>query len=357
MPLAVLHSARGGTPTLPRHVPHAGSGRGPVAVVTRSQGNTSQLHTACGLRVTCPPHPRTQLVAAETPRNRPIEGGQMGDTAWFLVIGLLLTAMAFAGSVLKRGPAVRGHVLLGRRIYHRTGRGGMLDLRFPAGAVVVERLAEVAVLISLFTAGLKLRVPPGDRRWLLPLRLAFLSMAVTGRPHRAGPACSCSGCPSEQRSCSVRSSPRPIRSLASDVQVADAWRRRPRPLFTHRRGRDERRHFLSICHARSRAAPGCTTSARTGGGGGRWTSPGPWRPVRWSGGCWGPGPESWCFTCARRLQEEAVGLDDFLTLGLIALSFGPRRPDPRLRVPRGVRGAGSRWRGGNAGEWRRRARS
>jgi len=55
----------------------------------------------------------------------------------------------------------------------------MLDLRLPSGAGRVERIAEVAVLISPFTAGLKLRVPLGDRKWLLPVRLDFLSMTVT----------------------------------------------------------------------------------------------------------------------------------------------------------------------------------
>ena len=46
-------------------------------------------------------------------------------------------------------------------------------------SAVLERVAEVAVLVSLFTAGLKLRLPFGDKRWFLPLRLAFVSMILT----------------------------------------------------------------------------------------------------------------------------------------------------------------------------------
>jgi sodium/hydrogen antiporter len=47
-------------------------------------------------------------------------------------------------------------------------------------AGLIERVAEVAVLISLFTVGLRMgQVPLLDRRWLLPLRLAFLAMALT----------------------------------------------------------------------------------------------------------------------------------------------------------------------------------
>ena len=43
---------------------------------------------------------------------------------------------------------------------------------------MLERLAEVALLISLFAVGLRLGVPLRDRRWRLPLRLAFVSMAI-----------------------------------------------------------------------------------------------------------------------------------------------------------------------------------
>jgi NhaP-type Na+/H+ or K+/H+ antiporter len=43
----------------------------------------------------------------------------------------------------------------------------------------LERMAEMALLISLFAVGLKLGVPLRDKRWLLPLRLAFPSMVLT----------------------------------------------------------------------------------------------------------------------------------------------------------------------------------
>ncbi len=44
---------------------------------------------------------------------------------------------------------------------------------------LLERLAEITVVISLFTAGLKLRLPLSNRRWMVPLRLAFISMTLT----------------------------------------------------------------------------------------------------------------------------------------------------------------------------------
>src|SRR6185369_594601 len=44
---------------------------------------------------------------------------------------------------------------------------------------LLETLTEIALLIALFTVGVKLRVPIGDWRWSLPLRLATISMLVT----------------------------------------------------------------------------------------------------------------------------------------------------------------------------------
>jgi NhaP-type Na+/H+ or K+/H+ antiporter len=43
-------------------------------------------------------------------------------------------------------------------------------------AALLESLAEIALLISLFAVGLRLGVPLRDYRWRLPARLAFLSM-------------------------------------------------------------------------------------------------------------------------------------------------------------------------------------
>ena len=102
-------------------------------------------------------------------------------TAWFLITGLLLTLMALAATVLKRLP------LSATLLYLATGVAvgpiglGLLvfDPLGEDGAPILEHLAEVAVIISLFAAGLKMRRPITDAAWLLPVRLAFLSMAVT----------------------------------------------------------------------------------------------------------------------------------------------------------------------------------
>ena len=47
-------------------------------------------------------------------------------------------------------------------------------------AATLERVAEVALLVSLFSVGLRMgNVPLRDRRWVMPVRLAFVSMAIT----------------------------------------------------------------------------------------------------------------------------------------------------------------------------------
>jgi NhaP-type Na+/H+ or K+/H+ antiporter len=48
-----------------------------------------------------------------------------------------------------------------------------------AHSAFIEVITEIAVLISLFGAGLKLAAPVGDRLWWIPFRLATVSMVVT----------------------------------------------------------------------------------------------------------------------------------------------------------------------------------
>lgn len=56
---------------------------------------------------------------------------------------------------------------------------GLIRLDPIAHAKILEHLTEVAVIISLFTAGLKLRLPLTAREWRVPIFLASLSMCVT----------------------------------------------------------------------------------------------------------------------------------------------------------------------------------
>ncbi len=103
----------------------------------------------------------------------------MSFSEWSLVIGALLVTMVLAGTLLGRLPLSSAMVYLG--LGWLLGPDGIDVLRPDplAHTALLERLAEIALLISLFAVGLRLGVPLRDMRWRLPLRLAFLSMAVT----------------------------------------------------------------------------------------------------------------------------------------------------------------------------------
>lgn len=103
----------------------------------------------------------------------------MSFTTGFILIGLVFVAMALTGSILKRLPLTTAllYLVLGAVL----GSLGVGWIRLdPLGqSALLERLTEVAVIVSLFSAGLKLRTPFTSGRWQTPVRLAFLAMAVT----------------------------------------------------------------------------------------------------------------------------------------------------------------------------------
>lgn len=97
---------------------------------------------------------------------------------WALVIGVLLITMTLSGSLFRRLPVSTAMFYLAAG--YALGPGGWGILPSPwLHAQLLERITEVALLISLFAAGLKLGVPILDRRWYQPLRLALISMAMT----------------------------------------------------------------------------------------------------------------------------------------------------------------------------------
>src|SRR5687767_15978487 len=100
-------------------------------------------------------------------------------TFWFLLIGALFVVMALTGTTLKRLPLTTAIIYMAVGFVLGASVLGVLPVDPIADAALLERVTEIAVLISLFTSGLKLRTPLHERRWLLPLRLAFGSMTLT----------------------------------------------------------------------------------------------------------------------------------------------------------------------------------
>jgi len=243
----------------------------------------------------------------------------MTFTLWFLIAGGLLIFMALAGSVLRRLP------LSTAMVYLTVGLGlgplgiGLLDLDLVRDAALIERVAEIAVLISLFSAGLKLRMPLSEGRWRLPGRLAFGSISLTvglialagvaGLGLPLGAAILLGG---------LLAPTDPV--LAADVQVEHPGDRdRLRFSLTGEAALNDGSAFPFVM-----LGLGLLGLHELGAFGWRWLA----IDVLWAGA--GGLVIGWLLGMLvgrlvlylRRTHKEAVGLDDFLGLGLIALSYG-----------------------------------
>ena len=103
----------------------------------------------------------------------------MHETYWFLIVGAVLVFMGIAATTLRRLPVSAAMVYVA--VGYGLGPPGLdlLHLDMIADAHLLRMLTEVALLVSLFTIGLRLRVGILDRLWTVPLRLGFLAMLAT----------------------------------------------------------------------------------------------------------------------------------------------------------------------------------
>ena len=242
----------------------------------------------------------------------------MSFAIWALVAGAILLTMALLGTLLERLPLSPGILYLA--IGYVLGPAGWaLMAPHPLlHSVELETMTEVALLISLFSVGLKLGVPLRDRRWYLPLRLAFPSMALTvifvtaigvfllGLPLAAAILLAAILAPTD-----------PV--LASDVQVEHSSDRdRLRFGLTAEGGLNDGAAFPLVLLALG------LMGLHDLGSVWRWLAV----DVVWSilgglaiGGTLGALIGKLVLYLRTR-HQEAVGLDEFLALGLIAIAFG-----------------------------------
>jgi sodium/hydrogen antiporter len=98
---------------------------------------------------------------------------------WALIIGVLLISMAVTNSTVKRLPLSAAMIYL--TVGFAIGPGGMGILRpdLTQHSLLLQRIVEIALLISLFSAGLKLRQPLTDTLWHLSLRLALIGVLIS----------------------------------------------------------------------------------------------------------------------------------------------------------------------------------
>jgi sodium/hydrogen antiporter len=242
------------------------------------------------------------------------------DFLWFYVIaGALFVSMALAGSLLTRLPLSTAMIYLVVGILLGPAAGGLLDVELVADAHLIERVTEVAVIISLFTAGLKMRVEWRNPIWRIPIRLASISMLVSiGLVTVAGVLGLGLSLGAAVLLGAILAPTDPV--LASDVQVTDPGDTdRLRFSLTGEAGLNDGAAFPFVM-----LGLGLLGLHELGPLGLRWVSV----DLLWAvfGGL---GIGIVCGTAVGTLMihlrvhyKEAHGLDDFLALGLLALSYG-----------------------------------
>jgi NhaP-type Na+/H+ or K+/H+ antiporter len=88
----------------------------------------------------------------------------MSFAIWLIIIGVLLITITLLGTSLKTLPLSTAMLYLAAG-YGLGGDGlGLVPADLLAHPLLLERIAEAAVLISLFGVGLKLGVPLSHRR-------------------------------------------------------------------------------------------------------------------------------------------------------------------------------------------------
>ncbi|HEX9172484.1 MAG TPA: sodium:proton antiporter [Telluria sp.] len=103
----------------------------------------------------------------------------MTTTYWFILIGCLMLARGLAATTISRLPVTSAIVYLSAGIILGPMVLGIFSFDAIEQSHVLETLTEIAVLISLFSAGVKMPVPITFRRWGPSIRLAWLSMSIT----------------------------------------------------------------------------------------------------------------------------------------------------------------------------------
>jgi NhaP-type Na+/H+ or K+/H+ antiporter len=236
---------------------------------------------------------------------------------WYIVAGALLVVMAMGGSVLKRLPLSTS--LLYLVVGFALGRFGVGQIDPYQQGVLLEHLTELAVIISLFTTGLKLRAPFRASRWRIAVRLASVAMVLTiglvaaagvwllGLPLGAAVLLGAVLAPTD-----------PV--LASDVQVESPFHRDIlRFGVTGEAGLNDGTAFPFVM-----LGIGLLGLHPLGAGLWRWAAVDlVWAVVAGLGvGTVLGNAIGRLVLYLRGTHREAVRLDDFLALGLIALSYG-----------------------------------
>lgn len=243
----------------------------------------------------------------------------MTTATWFILIGLLLLVVGFTFSYLKTVPVTSAIVYLLVGSFVGPMGLGLFHFNPLKESALLELLTEIAVLVSLYCAGVKMPAPITLKRWRTPVQLALVSMSITvglvalfgyywlALPLGAAVLLGAVVAPTD-----------PV--LATEVQVRNA-------------DDPDRLRFALTCEAGindGSAFPfvmlglGLLGLHDLGDSGGRWLL----MDVLWATSAgigigtlsgWAAG---WLVYRLRKAYEASVFLESFLGLGLIALAYG-----------------------------------
>ena len=244
---------------------------------------------------------------------------RMSTTAWFILIGCLMLARGLGADRIARLPLTSAMAYLGVGLLLGPMFLGLFAFDLLQQAPLLETLTEIAVLISLFSAGVKMPVPFSLARWLPPLRLAWLSMAISvalvaafaclvlGLPLGAGILLGAILAPTD-----------PV--LATDVQLRHAGdREQLRFMLTSEAGMNDGSGFPFVM-----LGLGLLGLHELGPHGVTWL----WRDLVWASagaialGAAGGALLAWLGWQVRAKEPKHAMLDDLAALGLIALVYG-----------------------------------
>lgn len=103
----------------------------------------------------------------------------MTNALWFLLIGILMLTRGLTATSLKKVPFTPAIVYLGIGFLLGPSVLNLFYFDPIKQSALLEVLTEIAVLISLFSAGIKMPVPVNLTHWRPPMRLASISMILT----------------------------------------------------------------------------------------------------------------------------------------------------------------------------------
>ena len=239
-------------------------------------------------------------------------------STWCLIIGVLLILIGLSDTWRQKLPVSTSALYLVAGYLLGPQGFGFIQISLPNDAGIVEMMTEIALLISLFAVGLRLRVGLSDRMWLAPVLMATLAMVLTiAAMVGVGIALGLT-LGAALLLASILAPTDPV--LASDVQVDNVKDRdQLRFSLTGEGGLNDGAAFPFLM-----LALGVLGLHELGPLGSRWWSV----DVAWAtlGGLalgWALGLAfSRAVVYLRHEREQAFGMESFLTLGLIALTYG-----------------------------------